>query len=196
MDMYEDASIVPVVEPRSIHVTFGVETDSDDWTWLALLRDAAVAVGIERAAEQLEAAQWHEEALREALPLALCRPGGRFDAASPLGIQWLDHARRLLKAHLPEGTESKRMRAALDEALRTRQDLVERKRQQIVEFMALSPPSLQAQVESITGHDAVPQSHGHQSSGDAETYSTPPTDNDLKTSASYRRKKKKRRVRA
>ena len=47
----------------------GIETDTDDWTWIALLRDAAAALSLPEAKPRLEAAQWQDERLREALPL-------------------------------------------------------------------------------------------------------------------------------
>lgn len=147
-DVHAEGAHVP-----SLHVTVGVETDTDEWTWLALLRDAAEALKLPEAKKKLEAAQWHDEALRQALPLPLCRPAGSFDPATPLGARWLGHARELLKEHLLHAQqhgpasgaraaklEAGLLRRALDDALRPRQDLVERKRRQVEEFMALSPP--------------------------------------------------------
>jgi hypothetical protein len=122
----------------SLHVTIGVETDTDGLTWLALLKDAAAALKLPEAAERLDAAQWVNERLREALPLPLCRPGGSFDASEPHAAAWLARARELLGPHVDTRPESSALRHALDGALRKRHELIEAKRQQLVDFMALS----------------------------------------------------------
>ena len=153
-------------EVASLHVTVGVETDTDDWTWLSLLTEAAEtilgdatladatladatpggAAAKEHAKERLQSAQWRDESLREALPLSLCRPGGSLET-DPFGDGWLAHAKGLWKQHvladgaqakLPHGF-SKRLRRALDEGLRKRQDYVARKRRQLLDFFELSP---------------------------------------------------------
>ena len=36
-----------------MHITIGVETDTDEWTWLSLLIDAAKNLGVESAEEKL-----------------------------------------------------------------------------------------------------------------------------------------------
>ena len=80
-----------------------------------------------------------DEALRQALPLPLCRPSASFNTAAPLGAHWLSHARDLMRLHLGAKVEAGELQRALDGALRPRQDLVERKRRQVEQFMALSP---------------------------------------------------------
>ena len=127
-----------VREPASLHVTVGVETDTDGWTWLALLKDASTALELPEAAELLDTAQWNDERLRSALPLSLCRPGGSFDSAEPHSAKWFADARALLTQHLNVRPEASSLRKALDGALRTRQEYVEKKRQQVMDFMALS----------------------------------------------------------
>jgi|LauGreStaDraftv2_3_1035109.scaffolds.fasta_scaffold34177_2 hypothetical protein len=126
-------------QPASLHVTIGVETDTDDWTWLTLLRDAATALKLPDGKARLEAAQWSDEALRQALPLPLCRPSASVDPGTPLGAHWLSHARDLLLQHLGAKIDDGELQRALDGALRPRQDHVERKRLQVEQFMALSP---------------------------------------------------------
>ena len=125
--------------PPSLHVTVGVETDTDAFTWVALLRDAATALGVPDATAMLDAALWEDERLREALPLPLCRFGGTFETAEPLGAQWFGHARELLAVHVnwrPKG-DGEPLRRALDHELHKRQDLVEQKRLQILEFIEI-----------------------------------------------------------
>ena len=77
----------------------GVETDTDRFTWHALLADAAEALKLPDASQRLQQAQWHDERMREALPLPLCRPGGSFDAAHE-GPRYLARARTLMRDHL------------------------------------------------------------------------------------------------
>jgi hypothetical protein len=129
--------------PASLHVTVGVETDTDGFTWLALLRDAAHALNLNDTAKtratKLDAAMWNDEQLREALPLRLCRYGGSFDAAAPHGPAWLSLAAQLLSAHLDARPEAELLRKALDGALRGRQDHVEKKRLQLDEFLTMAP---------------------------------------------------------
>jgi oxalate decarboxylase/phosphoglucose isomerase-like protein (cupin superfamily) len=125
-------------EPDSLHITVGIETDTDEWTWLSLLKDAAATLAIDHGKENLERGQWVDERLREALPLALCRPFGNMDVI-PGGYTWLRRARDLLREHTNVRLDLTRLRRALDAALKTRQDLVERKRQQILQFMQLTP---------------------------------------------------------
>jgi hypothetical protein len=126
--------------PASLHVTIGVETDTDGFTWLALLRDAADALDLPEAkAKNLDAAMWNDERLREALPLRLCRYGGSFDASAPWSAAWLSRAAQLLSTHLSVRPDAEQLRAALDGALRTRQDHVEQKRLQLNEFLAMAP---------------------------------------------------------
>ena len=87
-------------------------------------------------------AQWRDERLREALPLQLTGLGTKF-GTTPHGIAWLNYARELLRQHLsvpPPATAA--LGDALDAALYKRQDLVERKRRQLVEFMGNSPSPL------------------------------------------------------
>ena len=72
-----------------------------------------------------------------------------FASASPAGALWLEHARELLRVHLEAPSlwgaaqkvtlDTPVLRQALDEALRPRQDLVERKRVQLQEFKRLGP---------------------------------------------------------
>lgn len=105
-------------------------------------------MGLASAEERLKDAQWHDEDLREALPLELCREGGSF-RDEPRGPAWFGRAKTLLRRHLEaekksghvDGLEGKgdALRDALDSALSSRQDLVRRKRKQLQEFMALSP---------------------------------------------------------
>ena len=89
-------------------------------------------------AELLDNAQWHDERLRSALPLALCRPGASFGKTEPHGNAWLAHARGLLAQHLDARPEAVSLRTGLDDALRTRQAYVEKKRLQILDFIGLS----------------------------------------------------------
>lgn len=121
----------------SLHITLGIETDTDDWTWLSLLREAAATLKLPDAQARLDAAQWTDERLRAALPLALCRPGGSFEHTEPHGVIWLAHATGLLDHHLGAHGSSTALRRALDGALRSRQDHVERKRRQLLDFVAL-----------------------------------------------------------
>eukprot|EP00966_Prymnesium_polylepis_P012381 284288-Prymnesium_polylepis.1 len=93
----------------------------------------------ERVLAAPQAAQWHDDRLREALPLHLTRPAATFGTVVH-GATWLTHARDLLRRHLgAPAPSSPVLRGALDAALLKRHDLVERKRQQLVEFMRLSP---------------------------------------------------------
>ena len=128
-------------EPRaSLHVTVGVETDTDGYTWLALLKAAAATIGLENAESRLEAALWEDERLREALPLRVCRYGESFGRSEPSGGAWVARGRDLLAKHLGVRPEADRLREALDTALRTRQEHVEQKRLQLLEFMGMSAP--------------------------------------------------------
>jgi len=129
----------PAGGPASLHVTIGIETDTDEWIWLSLLREAAEALELLDATRKLDAAQWHDEELREALPLELCRPSASFDTRTPFAAGWLAHARTLIKTHLKVSIDAEKLRTALDNALRSRQDLVERKRLQVEQFLPLSP---------------------------------------------------------
>ena len=129
------------MDTASLHVTVGVETDTDGWTWHALLKDAASALSLPNAAEELDRAQWDDERLREALPLPLCRLGASFEFYEPHGATWLAHGRALLMEHVkakPPPSQTA-LRKALDAALKTRQDYVERKRKQLLDFLALNP---------------------------------------------------------
>ena len=49
----------------SLHITLGVETDTDAWTWLALLIEAAEALHLLEAKEQLQARLPGSEASRQ-----------------------------------------------------------------------------------------------------------------------------------
>ena len=51
----------------SLHITLGVETDTDEWTWLALLTEAAEALHVAGAKDQLQATR-----SAAALPDAAC----------------------------------------------------------------------------------------------------------------------------
>ena len=132
----------PVAKPvASLHVTVGVETDTDQYTWLSLLVDAAKSLGLADAEARLDAAKWEHEHLREALPLRLCRFGSTFERSEPLGASSLARAREVLGTHLKlraNELEMEPLRRALDGALRTRQEHVEQKRQQLVEFMHMA----------------------------------------------------------
>ena len=86
----------------------------------------------------MQAAQWRDERLREALPLPLCRPGGAFDRSAD-GPRWLGRARTLLREHLGTRPASERLQRALDAALRKRQALIEGKRRQLIQFMGMAP---------------------------------------------------------
>lgn len=120
----------------SLHVTIGLETDTDHFVWLALLQDAAAALALPEAKGRLDSAQWTDEALREALPLPLCRLGGSFESSEPHAALWLAHARELLHKHAGARPEAAALRRALDGALRTRQEHVEAKRRQLLDFIA------------------------------------------------------------
>lgn len=123
----------------SLHVTIGVETDTDGWTWLVLLKDAAAALGLDTASAKLDAAQWRDERLREALPLRLCRSSrDAFESASPLSAGWLARARQLLAEHADATPDAERLKRALDDALRPRREHVEKKRQQVLTFLAMN----------------------------------------------------------
>tara|TARA_B110001452_G_C15200355_1_gene416574 strand:- start:51 stop:1235 length:1185 start_codon:yes stop_codon:yes gene_type:complete len=122
----------------SLHVTIGVETDTDDFTWFALLTEAAGTLRIADAAQKLLHAQWADERLREALPLPLCRPAGSFGSA-PDGPQYLAKARALLREHVNARPSAEKLVPALDAALTRRQALVEGKRRQLLQFMDLAP---------------------------------------------------------
>lgn len=122
----------------SLHVTIGVETDTDRFTWHALLADAAEALKLPDASQRLQQAQWHDERMREALPLPLCRPGGSFDAAHE-GPRYLARARTLMRDHLAARPSPERLQQALDAALVTRQAVIEGKRRQLLQFMNMAP---------------------------------------------------------
>ena len=128
-----------VALPASLHITFGVETDTDGFTWLALLIDTAAALPLPEAKSILELAQWNDERLREALPLPMCRPGASFEASEPHAAIWLRHARELVAEHLRARPDVNQLRRALDGALKTRQQHVEAKRRQLLEFIGMSP---------------------------------------------------------
>ena len=134
----------------SLHITIGVETDTDEWTWLALLCDATDALALTGAKSALQAAIWHDERLREALPLQLCRHGTTVRSALN-GAAWLAYAGALLSEHGGANPEPVNLAEALDAALFKRQDLVERKRRQLVEFMGLSPLSLEGGADAGMG---------------------------------------------
>ncbi len=85
---------------------------------------------------KFEAAQYHHEGLREALPLALCRPPASFRTHAH-GRTWLARAAELLDLALVARPAAGALAAALDAALARRQAFVERKRLQLVEFMPL-----------------------------------------------------------
>lgn len=122
----------------SLHITFGVETDTDEWTWIALLLDACEVLRLANAKEKLQAAQWRDERLREALPLQLTRQAANMGAIAH-GTMWLSYARELLRDSLGiPAPASKSLSNALESALHRRYDLVDRKRQQLIEFMRLS----------------------------------------------------------
>jgi hypothetical protein len=123
---------------HSLHVTIGVETDTDEWTWLSWLQEAAAALGLQGAKEPLDAALWHDERLREALPLSLYRVGATL-AADAHGHAWLAHAHELLREHAGARPAEAQLRAALDAGLARRQEFVEKKRLQLLDFRALSP---------------------------------------------------------
>ena len=130
-------------EPPSLHVTIGVETDTDDWTWLSLLVEASESLRLPNARSRLEHAQWTDERLREALPLPLCRPTASLDGLDPSGAAWLARAQEALREHVGGTPPSQgALRRALEAALAKRADLVERKRRQLIDFMKLSPPVL------------------------------------------------------
>ena len=66
----------------------------------------------------------------------------------PHGVAWLNYARDLLRQHLSEPPEATAaLSEALDAALYKRQDLVERKRRQLVEFIGHSPSALRVPSE-------------------------------------------------
>ena len=123
--------------PASLHVTIGVETDTDEFTWLAVLRDAAIALNLPEGKARLDRGLWEDERLRMALPLQLCRYGGSFERSEPLGQVWLARAKELLNVHLNAKPDSDTLRAALDEVLRKKQEYVERKRIQLTQFLAM-----------------------------------------------------------
>ena len=125
---------------RSLHVTVGVETDTDHFTWLQLLRDAATALRLPDANATLDSALWQDERLREALPLPLCRHGGSFGGVEPSGGAWFARAKELLHVHLRAHVDAESLRDALDEALTNRQAHVEAKRQQLLDFLKIGPP--------------------------------------------------------
>ena len=126
----------------TLHVTSGVETDTDDFTWFSLLSEAAASLVADSDADvrdvrsKFEAAQYHHEGLREALPLALCRPPASFRTHAH-GRTWLARAAELLDLALVARPAAGALAAALDAALARRQAFVERKRLQLVEFMPL-----------------------------------------------------------
>ena len=127
-----------VVGIPSLHVTIGIETDTDHWTWHALLKDAAGGLSLPAAEAKLDAAQWHDERLRAALPLSMCRPSASFDGADPHAAVWLATARDLLATHLGERPEVAALRRALEGALTARQEHVEKKRLQLLDFLAIN----------------------------------------------------------
>ena len=122
-------------------MTSGVETDTDDFTWFSLLSEAAASLVADSDADvrdvrsKFEAAQYHHEGLREALPLALCRPPASFrtHAHGRTGSRAPPSLDLALVARPAAGA----LAAALDAALARRQAFVERKRLQLVEFMPL-----------------------------------------------------------
>ena len=130
--------MAPAGSGASLHVTIGVETDTDELTWFALLAEVGGALRLPDAAERLQAAQWQDERLREALPLAWCRPGGSLDDA-PQGPEWLARARTLLREHLSARPAADRLHRALGAALLKRQALIEGKRRQLLQFMDMAP---------------------------------------------------------
>ena len=85
---------------------------------------------------KFEAAQYHHEGLREALPLALCRPPASFRTHAH-GRTWLARALSSSTSHSSRAPAAGALAAALDAALARRQAFVERKRLQLVEFMPL-----------------------------------------------------------
>ena len=123
----------------SLHITFGVETDTDGFTWSALLTDAGTAMALPEAKDILERAQWRDERLREALPLALCRYGASLARSEPHAGEWLNHARELIMEHLHARVDASQLRRVLDAALMAKQQFVEDKRQQLLKFISLSP---------------------------------------------------------
>ena len=129
--------------PPSLHVTIGIETDTDDWTWISLLKSVASALSIPQAERLLDAAQWHDEKLRQALPLPLCMRAGSF-TDEPYGPAWLSRAQDAVRLHLRTRPEPRSLQEALDASLRTRQEYVERKREQIIQFMEMSPSKRRA----------------------------------------------------
>ncbi len=136
-----DASLMDA----SLHITLGVETDTDGWTWMAVLSDAAETLRLPSARPKLDAAMWHDERLREALPLRLCGPNASF-GDEPFGGGWTERARALLDEHVigrsggGAAPSSAQLRAALDAALRNRSDYVTRKLRQLDEFIEMAPP--------------------------------------------------------
>ena len=70
--------------------------------------------------------------------MPLCRPAATF-AIEPHGATWLARARQLLHEHLGLKPNVNELRGALDAALASRAELVEKKRRQLEEFFALSP---------------------------------------------------------
>ena len=124
----------------SLHITVGVETDTDDWTWLSLLKDVASALRLSGLPARLDAAQWHDERLRAALPLPLCRLGASITSTEPHVVPALATARELLADHGGAGAskDMDALRKALDAGLRKRQDHVEKKRQQLADFVTLN----------------------------------------------------------
>lgn len=140
----------------SLHVTVGVETETDNFTWISLLRDAATTLGLPDPAKRLEEAQWHDERLREALPLALCRFGAAFAAADPTSSAWLSHARTLILKHFHARPETQVLAVALDDALRQRHEHVDAKREQLLDFVRMShgPEQLDEKDELVKFYSA------------------------------------------
>lgn len=131
------AASSPSTDP-SLHVTVGVETDTDDWTWLALLKDASTALALPGSSSKLDTAQWHDEKLREALPLPLSRPQAGFAGSAPHASAWFARARELISQHVGARPEPDRLKRALDGALRKRQEHVDKKRLQVIDFLAMN----------------------------------------------------------
>lgn len=144
-----------------VHLTSHFNRHAPPREGRALRREAAEALGLEGAAPRLEAAQWADEQLRQALPLSLCGRGGSFTPSRGGGARWLAHAQALLRTHLGASMDARLdshpdahlgaqpsapqpLLEALDAALRRRRASVEAKVRQLEEFAVLAPGPGQA----------------------------------------------------